>query len=312
MEVHYGYEGLNLFKPVITTGVFDGVHLGHRMLLEKVVREAEKEGNDAVAVTFNPHPRIVLTGDPSRLRFLTDLDERISLIGETGIGHLVIIKFTHELSRMTACEFLEKVLCRHLGVNHLIAGFNHHFGRRQAGTSDTIMECSKAMGFTVTREGAFMAEGVPVSSSAIRDLLNKGAVEKAALLLGYDYFISGRVVSGKRIGRDIGFPTANIESVFEYKLIPRDGVYAVEVEVEGDNNRYPAMVNIGTRPTLRSSDGRKTIEAHLINFKGDIYSKRICLCFRYRMRDEMQFDDIQALAAQLARDRERAIDLLGS
>lgn len=312
MEVHYGFEGLDFVSPVVTTGVFDGVHLGHRMLLERVVREAGNAGTDAVAVTFNPHPRIVLTGDPSHLRFLTDLDERISLIGKTGIGHLVIIRFTHELSRMTACEFIEEILCRHLGVSHLIAGFNHHFGRKQSGTSDTIMECSKAMGFTVTREEALIYDGVPVSSSAIRDLLKRGDVEKAARLLGYDYFLSGRVVAGKRIGRDIGFPTANIESIFEYKLIPLDGVYAVEVKIEGDDTVHPAMVNIGTRPTIKGSDGRRTIEAHLINFEGDIYSSRVCVRFRHRLRDEMKFENVRALAAQLERDRERTIDLLGS
>lgn len=312
MEVHYGFEGLNLVRPVATTGVFDGVHLGHRMLLERVVKEAGNAATDAVAVTFNPHPRIVLSGDPSHLRFLTDLDERISLIGKTGIGHLVIIRFTHELSRMTAPEFIEKILCRHLGVSHLIVGFNHHFGRRQAGTSDTIVECSKEMGFTVTREEALMSDGVPVSSSAIRYLLNKGAVEKAATLLGYHYFISGRVVSGKRIGRDIGFPTANIESIFEYKLIPFDGVYAVIVKIEGDDTLYPAMVNIGTRPTIKSSDGRRTIEAHLINFEGNIYGSRVCMQFRYRLRDEMKFENVEALTAQLVRDREKTIDLLRS
>lgn len=311
MEAHYGYRDLKFINPVITMGVFDGVHLGHRMLLQRVAVEADAAESDSVAVTFDPHPRIVLTGDPSHLRFLTDLNERIGLIETTGIKHLVIIKFTEEISRMTAPEFLSEILCRHLGVRHLIAGFNHHFGRRHEGTSDTIQECSHAMGFAVTREKALLINGVPVSSSAIRNLLSDGDVEKAASLLGYDYFINGRVVTGQKIGRDLGFPTANIEPVFEYKLIPRDGVYAVEAEMEGDTAKYPAMVNIGTRPTIKGSDGRKTIEAHLINFTGDIYSRMIKLNFRYRLRDEMEFEDIGALAAQIERDRERTIDLLG-
>jgi riboflavin kinase/FMN adenylyltransferase len=310
MKVHYGYKDLSFVSPVITMGVFDGVHRGHRMLLDRVVREAEAARSDAVVVTFDPHPRIVLTGDPSRLRFLTDLDERVRLIGETGVGHLVIIEFNHELSRMTACEFLDEILCRHLGVSHLITGFNHHFGRRHEGTTETIIECSKSMGFAVTREEALIVDGSPVSSSAIRQLLSEGKVEQASSLLGYDYFISGEVVPGRQIGRDMGFPTANIEPVFKYKLVPLNGVYAVEVMIGNDTASHPAMVNIGTRPTIRESDGRKIIEAHLINFQGNIYSNRLSIRFRFRLRDEMKFDSIRALTAQLARDREKTMALL--
>ncbi len=310
MIIHEGYFDLHFREPVVTMGVFDGVHLGHRMLLGRVVTEAERSGSDAVAVTFDPHPRIVLTGDPSHLRFLTDIGERISLLSQTGIGHLVIIPFTVELSRMTAREFVDQVLCRHMGVRHLITGFNHHFGRRHEGDSKTITECSSRMDFRVTREQAFRIDGEVVSSSVIRKLLEGGEVRRAAAMLGYDYFLKGRVVSGKRIGRGLGFPTANIVPFFAHKLIPRSGVYAVEVMVEDEQGWHAAMLNIGLRPTISENDGKSTIEAHIIDFDADLYGKSVSVRFCERLRDEMKFGNVDALAAQLAKDRERTIALL--
>ncbi len=310
MKVYYGYTGVFFNNPVITMGVFDGVHLGHRMLLRRVTEEAAREGADAVAVTFDPHPRIVLSGDPGHLSFLTDLEERTGLLRTTGIGHLVVIPFTAELSRMTASEFVDSILCRHLGVRHLITGYNHHFGRRHEGDSNTIIECSARMDFRVTREEACMVEGEAVSSSLVRKALGDGHIEKAASMLGYDYFIRGRVVSGRKIGRGMGFPTANIVPLFAHKLIPRAGVYAVEAAVEGQKERYVAMLNIGHRPTITDSDGNRTIEVHLVDFAGDLYGKVVTVSFRHRLRDEMKFESVDALAAQLALDREMTIALL--
>ena len=310
MNVHHGYKNLNFRNPVITMGVFDGVHLGHRMLLRRVVEEAEKSGSDAVAVTFDPHPRIVLTGDPSHLRFLTDIEERIYLLRQTGIGHLVIIPFTPELSRMTASEFIDEILCRHLGASHLITGFDHHFGRRHEGDSNTILDSSSRMDFRVTKEEAFMIDGKAVSSSSIRELLLEGKVRKASALLGYAYFLRGKVVSGKRIGRNLGFPTANIEPLFPYKLIPSYGVYAVEAEVGGDKKKHIAMLNIGINPTIEGNDGKRTIEAHIIDFESDLYGRDVTVRFHSRLRDEMKFENVDALAAQMVKDRELTIALL--
>ena len=310
MIIHKGYSDLSLNRPVVTMGVFDGVHLGHRMLLKRVVREAVNTGSDSVAVTFDPHPRIVLTGDPAHLRFLTDIDERTDLLRETGIGHLVIIPFTHELSRMTASEFVENILCRHLGVSHLITGFNHHFGRRHEGDNETLLNCSRSMDFRVTREEAFTLDGEAVSSSSIRKLIEAGDIKRASALLGYDYFVSGTVVSGKRIGRNLGFPTANISPRFAYKLIPRSGVYAVEAELEGDARRHIAMLNIGMRPTVSEGEAHRTIEAHIIDYDADLYGKAITIRFRERLRDEMKFESVDALVSQLGRDREKTISLL--
>jgi len=311
MIVHRGYENLNLRNPVITMGIFDGVHRGHRILLGRVAELAGEREGDAVAVTFDPHPRLVLTGDSPDLRFLTDIDERIGLLGETGIGHLVIITFTPELSRMTACGFLSEILCRHLGVSHLVTGFNHHFGKRQEGTSETIMECSRRMNFSVSREEALLIDGMPVSSSRIRALLSGGEVENASLLLGYDYTVTGRVVPGRKIGRGLGFPTANIEPLFAHKLIPGDGVYAVEIETDSVPGWRPGMLNIGTNPTIREGDGRRTIEAHIIDFDGDLYGKILRIRFRFRLRNEIRYDTLEELAAQMNADLVRAVSLLG-
>jgi riboflavin kinase/FMN adenylyltransferase len=311
MEIHIGYTGLSFRDPVITMGVFDGVHLGHRMLLGRVTKEALLAGSDAVAVTFDPHPRIVLAGDAGHLSFLTDLVERTEMLRETGIGHLVVIPFTPELSRMSASAFVDSILCRHLGVRHLITGFNHHFGRRHEGDSNTIIECSARMDFRVSREEAFMIDGEAVSSSRIRKALGDGHIEKAAEMLGYDYFIRGKVVSGRKIGRHMGFPTANIVPLFAHKLIPRTGVYAVEASIQGEKSSHAGMLNIGHRPTISDSDGTRTIEVHLIDYSSDLYEKEITVRFRHRLRDEMKFSDVDALAVQLAKDREMTITLLG-
>ncbi len=311
MEVHYGYEGITLNNPVITMGVFDGVHRGHRMLINKVVNEARKRGVDSVVVTFDPHPRIVLDSKTENLRFLTDINERILLLQETGIDHLIIIPFTKELSNLTACEFIESILCKKLGVNHLVSGFNHHFGKKHEGTGDTILECSRRFGFTVSREGALTSGDIVVSSSEIRDLLSEGNVEKAAELLGYPYFLSGRVVLGKKLGRNIGFPTANIEPQFKYKLIPADGVYAVNIDIDDSGESLIGMLNIGTRPTVSNGGDTKTIEVHIINFDGDIYGREVRVRFRFRLRDEMKFESVKHLSEQLKADRIRTLSLLG-
>jgi riboflavin kinase / FMN adenylyltransferase len=310
MNVHYGYEGLELKNPVITMGVFDGVHRGHCLLIERVINEARRCGSESVVVTFDPHPRLVLEKNSDSLRFLTDIDERIFLLRKMDIDHLVIIPFTDELSNLTACEFIEKILFNKLKVSHLVAGFNHHFGKRHEGTGETIAGCSQKYGFNLTRADSLSEGDVIISSSVIRNLLVEGKVEDAAVLLGYPYFVTGKVVKGQRIGRKIGFPTANIEPSFRFKLIPARGVYAAEVEICETNEKLLAMVNIGNRPTITGGHGADTIEAHLINFKNNLYGKKIRVVFRYRLREEKKFSSVEELAVQINADMERTILLL--
>jgi riboflavin kinase / FMN adenylyltransferase len=311
MEVHYGYEGLELKNPVITMGVFDGVHRGHCLLIERVINEARRCGSESVVVTFDPHPRLVLEKNSGKLRFLTDIDERIFLLSKMDIDHLVIIPFTDELSNLTACEFIERILVNKLKVSHLVAGFNHHFGKRHEGTGETIAGCSQKYGFNLTRADSLSEGDVIISSSVIRNLLVEGRVEDAAVSLGYPYFVTGKVVKGQRIGRKIGFPTANVEPSFRFKLIPARGVYAAEVEICETNEKLLAMVNIGNRPTVTGGHGADTIEAHLINFKSDLYGKKIRVVFRYRLREEKKFSSVEELAIQINADMERTILLLG-
>ncbi len=310
MEVHYGYRDLWFRDPVITMGVFDGVHLGHRRLLQRVTEEARNAEADSVAVTFDPHPCLVLNKGQQCPAILTDIEERKRLVQQTGVGHLVIIPFTTELSRMTATEFVKEILCRRLRVRHLITGYDHRFGRRQEGDTSTITECSEEMDFKISREAAYCIEDEVVSSSHIRKALSRGEVEKAASMLGYNYFLTGRVVSGKKIGRHMGFPTANIVPLSSHKLVPMTGVYAVEVTLADKQGSYPGMLNIGTRPTIIDSDGRQTIEVHLIDFKDDLYGRVVTLHFRHWLRDEMKFDGVAALTEQLAKDREMTLDLM--
>ena len=311
MKVHYGYEELTLKDPVITMGVFDGVHRGHCLLIERVINEARRCGSESVVVTFDPHPRIVLEDNPEKLRFLTDIDERIYLLSKMDIDHLVIIPFTKELSNLTACEFIENVLCKKLKVSHLVAGFNHHFGKRHEGTGETIAECSQKFGFNLTRADALSEGGIIISSSVIRDFLSDGKVEDAERLLGHPYFVTGKVVTGQKIGRNIGFPTANIEPSFRYKLIPSRGVYAAEVQICDSGEKLMAMVNIGNRPTITGGKGADTIEAHLINFSGDLYGREIRIVFRYRLRDEKKFSSVNDLVNQINADKRRTVLLLG-
>ena len=173
------------------------------------------------------------------------------------------------------------------------------------------MECSRRMNFSVSREEALLIDGMPVSSSSIRSLLAEGNVEKASQLLGYDYKVTGRVVPGRKIGRALGFPTANIEPLFPHKLIPGDGVYAVAIETEGVPGWHPAMLNIGTNPTIREGDGRRTVEAHIIDFEGDLYGRVLGIRFRFRLRDEIRYDTVEELTAQMSADLVRAVSLLG-
>lgn len=311
MKVHYGYKGLKLKNPVITMGVFDGVHRGHALLIDRVINEAKRCGTESVIVTFDPHPKIVLDSNPEKLRFLTDIEERIFLLSQMDIDHLVIIPFTRKLSNLTACEFIENVLCKRLRVSHLVAGFNHHFGKRHEGTGDTIAECSQKFGFNLTRADALSEGDIIISSSYIRDLLSSGKVEDASKLLGHPYFITGKVVEGQKIGRNIGFPTANIEPSFRYKLVPARGVYAAEVQICDSGEKLIAMVNIGNRPTVTGGQGADTIEAHLIDFSGDLYGKDIRVIFRYRLRDEKKFGSLDDLVSQINADKKQTVLLLG-
>lgn len=309
MIIHHGYRKLNLRNPVVTLGIFDGVHLGHRFLLDTVVSRARETGGESVAVTLDPHPRLVLGRVTRGISFLSVMEEKKQLLSESGIGHLVIIEFTSDFSRMKACDFVEKILVEEIGTQYLVIGHDHHFGYRGEGDYQTIENCAVSAGFMVEQVVGYRASGVVVSSSMIREALLAGRVEDANSWLGYNYSLHGRVVEGKKIGRQIGYPTANIEPADKYKLIPGDGVYAVEAVI--DRKIRKGMLSIGKNPTVNRAAAKRTIEVNIFNFKKDIYGKEITIYFRYRLRDERKFGSTRDLAIQMEKDREMAAGLLG-
>jgi riboflavin kinase / FMN adenylyltransferase len=308
MIIHKGYENLHLVRPVVTMGIFDGVHRGHRLLLDRLVAIAEEEKGESVVITFSPHPRMVLDKDNAALMFLTTIDEKIVLLEKAGVGHLIIIEFTREFSGIRACDFVKDVLVEKIGTRHLIIGYNHHFGRRGEGDFSTIKECTQSLDFNVEQVQGFYSEEGAISSTLVREALLSGRLEEANKLLGYCYSAGGTVIEGRKIGRSIGYPTANIYPDDEHKLIPSKGVYAVEVLIDGVI--YPGMLSIGSNPTVNNDTAYRSIEVHIINFSMDIYGKRVTLFFRNRLRDEIKFDSLEKLAGQMELDKQTTIRLL--
>jgi riboflavin kinase / FMN adenylyltransferase len=305
MDIHRGYENIHLERPVVTLGIFDGVHLGHRVLLDRLVSCAREVNGTSVVITFSPHPRLVLAKESTNLTFLTTMEEKIVLLEKANVDHLIIIEFNREFSMISACDFVREVLVKKIGTKHLIIGYNHHFGRKGEGDFNTVKECTDSLDFKVEQVKGFQADGGEVSSSVVREALLGGKLEEAGKLLGYDYSLSGTVIEGRRLGRAIGFPTANIKPVDLHKLIPRNGVYAVEVNLGGE--AYPGMLSIGSNPTVNSDSGFRSIEVHILNFGKDIYGKPISVVFRKRLRDEIKFDSLEKLAEQMELDRQSTL-----
>jgi riboflavin kinase / FMN adenylyltransferase len=308
MIVHKGYENLNLVIPVVTLGIFDGVHLGHRSLLDFLIKRTGEVKGESVVVTFFPHPRLVLDQNHPGLSFLTTMEEKMILLEKADVDHLVILKFTKKFSKINACDFVRDILVEKIGAKHLILGYNNHFGRRGEGDFESIKQCSDLPDLTVEQVPRLNTEQGVISSSLIRDALMNGRLDVANNLLGYYYSVSGTVIGGKMVGRSIGFPTANIKPSDKYKLIPGNGVYAVEVQL--DAIVYPGMLNIGTNPTVNDDISVRSIEVHILDFEEDIYGKEITVIFRKRLRDEKKFTSIEQLAEQMAHDRQDTIRLL--
>jgi riboflavin kinase/FMN adenylyltransferase len=308
MIIHEGYENLKLISPVVTLGIFDGVHRGHKSLLDTLVLRARDIKGESVVITFHPHPRLVLEKNREGLSFLSTMDEKIALLGEIHVDHLIIIEFTLNFSKMSAWDFVEKILINKIGTKHLIVGYDHHFGHQGEGNFDTVKACAVSMGFKVDQVQGLQSEEGAISSSFIREALLKGKLEDANRWLGYNYSLKGSVIEGRKIGRKIGFPTANIKPEYEYKLIPCDGVYAVEILI--DNKILPGMLSIGKNPTINNTEGSRSIEVNIFNFERDIYNKEIKVVFRYRLRDEKKFDTVDQLSHQMELDKANAIRLL--
>ena len=291
---------------VVTTGFFDGVHLGHRHVLETVVSSARERGEEAIVVTLWPHPRTVLQQDARDFRLLTSVEEKKALLKDLGIDRVEVIPFTKEFARLRADEYL-RFLRKSFGATMVVMGYDNRVGSDQL-TADAcaqLPEFAHRIDFSVLSCAPLpdYAHGEAVSSTQIRKAIEEGDVERANKMLGYDYPLHGVVVSGNKLGRTIGFPTANMQLYEPLKLLPKDGVYAVEVEIQGQDRNYKGMCNIGVRPTV---DGKaRTIETHILDFDEDIYGLPIRIRFKKRIRDEIKFESLDALRQQLAIDRQK-------
>ena len=304
------YHQLADFHPpqysVVTSGTFDGVHLGHQKILGRLKELAARKQGETVLLTYWPHPRLILQPEDNSLRLLTTLTEKVKLLEELGVDHLIILPFTKELSQMSSEEFIREILVEKVQTKTLVIGYDHKFGKNREGSFEYLKSHSHLFGFDMEEISRQDVDDLAVSSTKIRTALAQGDISTASKYLGRPYFLSGQVVKGHQIGRSIGFPTANIQVVDKYKLLPRDGAYAVYAEVGAI--RYKAILNIGDRPTV---DGKKkTIEAHLIDFDGDVYGQELSIHFQEFLREEERFENLDALKNQLVIDRERAIFIL--
>ncbi|MGD0582824.1 MAG: bifunctional riboflavin kinase/FAD synthetase [Bacteroidales bacterium] len=299
----------NFRNPVVTIGTFDGVHTGHMAVLSRLKERAEALNGDPVVITFFPHPRQVVYGSSQPLSLLTTSNEKRELIEKAGVSHLIIIDFDKELSMMEACDFVDKVLVKRIGAKHLIVGFNHHFGWKGEGDFNTIQQCAGRYDLTVEMVDAVISSSGIVSSSFIRDALLEGRIEDANKMLGYSYRIRGRIVEGRKIGRQIGFPTANVKPGEPEKLIPGNGVYAVSMLL--GEEEFKGVMSIGVNPTVNRTSSERKIEVNIFSFDKEIYGSEITVFARFRLRDEMVFGSLDELAAQIRNDKMKAIAMLG-
>lgn len=300
MEIINDIEKANIEPCVATIGFFDGVHQGHKFLIEQVKVTAEKKGLRSALITFFMHPRKVMQKDYQPL-LLSTSEEKEELLRAIGVDYCIILNFTPEMSRLTAKEFMTKILKKQLNVQALVIGYDHRFGHNRAEGFENYRRYGKEIGMDVVQAKACIIDGVNISSSVIRHLLQKGEIEKATEYLGYEYYLDGTVVDGYKVGRTIGFPTANLKIENQDKLVPADGVYAVRVTVAGQE--YMGMLDIGHRPTFNNGT-HKSIEVNILDFSSDIYEQSIRITFIQRIRSDIKFKTVNELIAQLHRDEE--------
>lgn len=295
-----------IYLPIVTIGTFDGVHKGHREVLSHLINEARKIGGTSLVISFQPHPRKVLFPDKKDFQLLSSDEEKICLFKNAGIDHLMLLPFTHEFSNLTAEEFIQEYLIDKINLKKLIIGREHQFGRKREGNHNNLMELSNKYHFECIEIPEYLESDIDVSSTKIRDALLNGELEIANSLLGYPYFITGTVVEGNRIGRQIGFPTANIQPDSPDKLLPKKGVYAIKAEI--NHQIFDGMLNIGHRPTFNFE--QLTIEANLFDFNKDIYGSKIRIYFMERLRDEIKFSGVEPLKVQLSSDKMESYEKL--
>ena len=309
MKIYHTLDDFSrLTCAVVTSGTFDGVHRGHQKILVRLKEIAEKSSGETVVITFWPHPRLVLKPDDLTLKLLNTFEEKAELLKEQGIQHLLRIPFTKEFSQISSSDFIRNVLVDRIGTRKLVIGYDHHFGKNREGSFDQLKQNAPKYGFEVEEIPRQDIDNMAVSSSKIRKALEEGNVSEAIHLLGRPYSLSGRVIKGDRLGRVLGFPTANIDIDSHYKLVPAEGIYAVIVHYAGIE--YGGMMYIGNRPTV---DGvKRSIEVNIFNFEKEIYGEELKVSFEKLLRLDTKFKDLEELKSQLHKDKELALEALQS
>jgi riboflavin kinase/FMN adenylyltransferase len=307
MKIYHGLDDFSkLGCAVVTSGTFDGVHVGHQKILARLHEISDRHHGETVVITYWPHPRLVLHPEDESLKLLNTFEEKALLLKDQGIQHLVRIAFTKEFSQLTSEQFIQKILVETIGTKKLVIGYDHHFGKNREGSFEQLKLNGPKYGFDVEEIPRLDVDHIAVSSTQIRQSLEKGDLETATHLLGRPYSITGRVISGDKIGRLMGYPTANIEIDSKHKLIPMHGIYAVTVQHE--HASYGGMLYIGYRPTINGT--KLNIEVNIFDFKQEIYGESLTVHFHQLIRGDAKFSDLEQLKVQLKADQENAIAVL--
>jgi riboflavin kinase/FMN adenylyltransferase len=300
MKIHYAIDSLPPHvKTWVTMGTFDGLHLGHRSILEDMMLKAKAQHAQTVVLSFDPHPKKILFPEGEPLPQIQSLDEKAGVLENWGIDHLVLLPFTLTLAQLTAQDFVRDILVNGLHAAGVYMGYDHRFGKNRVGDIQLMSELGELYGFEVVQIPAYAPEGIPVSSTKIRQALLNGEVSKANVMLGRPFVLQGEVIKGQQLGSKIGFPTANIHVLGEDKLIPKFGVYAATLN--WNNKKYAVALNVGHRPTV-SNALQLNVEAHILDFNEDIYGKSITLELHERLRDEMKMNGLDMLIEQIKKD----------
>lgn len=326
MKVYYSIDTIPAFKKaVVTIGTFDGVHTGHKTILEQLKREATRIGGESVIITFHPHPRKVIVSGQPGIQLINTIDEKIELLDKNGIDHLVVVPFTDAFAGQSPEAYVEQFLVEKFHPHTVIIGYDHRFGKNRQGDYKLLEVFSDRLGFNLMEIPAHVINDNTVSSTRIREAILQGDIDGANKLLGYDFFFEGTVVDGNKLGRTLGYPTANLRIENEEKLIPGNGIYAVQVEIlrqkaEGKrqktdlksqtSNLLSGMMSIGIRPTIGGTD--RVIEVNIFDFNEDIYGATLRVYLKKYLRPEIKFNGLEALVEQLAKDKEDTLRVLGN
>ena len=307
MKVHNSTDQLPEFtNAVITIGTFDGVHLGHRQIIDNLKKEALRAGGESVIITFHPHPRKIVSSEITGVRLINTLTERIALLNKTGIDHLVVVPFTDFFANQTAEEYIRDFLVEKFKPHTIIIGYDHRFGKDRSGGYQLMEDKAAEYHYLLKEIPEHILDAIKVSSSNIRNAILHGHIEEANKLLGYRFFFEGEVVHGDKIGRTIGYPTANLKSTDEEKIVLGDGIYAVYVEVNSQSLK--GMMSIGFRPTVNGM--KRVVEVNIFDFDADIYGQVITVAVKKYLRSEVKFNGLEELKMQLHKDKEESIKVL--